>query len=50
MDYRDYTASMVFDSDDKIIVGRVMDIEDIITFDGNSVGECEASFHEVIDD
>ena len=50
MNYRGYTASMVFDTDDKIIVGRVMDIDDIITFHADSVGEFEANFHAVIDD
>ena len=50
MNYRGYTTSMAFDTDDKIIVGRVMDIDDIITFHGESVGEFEANFHAVIDD
>ena len=40
MNYRGYTASMAFDTDDKVIVGRVMDIDDIITCDADSVGEC----------
>ena len=30
--YKGYTASMVFDAEDKIIVGRVLDIDDIISF------------------
>ena len=50
MNYRGYTVSMAFDTDDKIIVGRVMAIDDIISFHGDSVGEFEASFHAVIDD
>ena len=50
MNYRGYTASMAFDTDDKIIVGRVVDIDDIITFHGDSVGEFEVAFHAVIDD
>ena len=32
MSYKGYTASMVFDADDKIIVGRVLGIDDIIAF------------------
>jgi hypothetical protein len=27
-----YAASMVFDAEDKVIVGRVQDVDDIITF------------------
>ena len=37
MSYRGYTASMVFDGEDKIIVGRVMNVDDIISFHGESV-------------
>ncbi len=48
--YKGYTASMVFDADDKIIVGRVLDVDDIITFHGESVAEFEANFHAVMDD
>jgi predicted HicB family RNase H-like nuclease len=50
MGYKGYTASMVFDAEDKIIVGRVLDIDDIISFHGESVAEFEANFHAAIDD
>ena len=50
MSYRGYTASMVFDAEDKIIVGRVLDIDDIISFHGESVAEFERSFHEAVDE
>ncbi len=50
MTYRGYTASMNFDADDKVIVGRVMDIDDIISFHADSVSGFEANFHAVVDD
>lgn len=50
MEYRGYVASMTFDPEDKIIVGRVLDIDDIITFHGESVPEFESNFHSVVDD
>jgi predicted HicB family RNase H-like nuclease len=50
MSYKGYTTSMVFDSEDKIIVGRVQDVDDIISFHGESVSEFEANFHAAIDD
>ena len=50
MSFRGYTASMVFDAEDKIIVGRVLDIDDVISFHGESVSEFEVNFHAVIDD
>ena len=49
MTYQGYTASMTFDADDKIIVGRVLDIDDIISFHGESVAEFEAMFHAAVD-
>ena len=36
MTYKGYTASMIFDAEDKLIVGRVLDIDDIIAFHGES--------------
>ena len=50
MSYKGYTASMVFDAVDKIIVGRVVDIDDIISFHGESVSEFESNFHAAVDD
>ena len=47
--YKGYTASMVFDAEDKIIVGRVLDLDDIISFHGESVAEFEANFHASVD-
>jgi predicted HicB family RNase H-like nuclease len=49
MSYNGYTARMEFDADDKIIVGRVIDIDDIITFHGESVAEFEAAFKTAVD-
>lgn len=49
MTYKGYTASMVFDAEDKIIVGRVLDIDDIITFHAESVSGFEANFHAAVD-
>lgn len=49
MSFKGYTASMVFDAQDKIIVGRVLDIDDIITFHGESIAEFESNFHAAID-
>jgi len=50
MTYKGYTASMIFDAEDKIIVGRVLDIDDIISFHGESVAEFESSLKAVVDD
>jgi predicted HicB family RNase H-like nuclease len=49
MTYKGYTASMVFDAVDKIIVGRVLDIDDIVSFHGESVSEFESNFQASIE-
>lgn len=48
--YKGYTASLGFDAEDKLIVGRVLDIDDVIVFHGESVQQFEQAFHEAIDD
>ena len=49
MNYKGYTASMSFDPDDRILVGRVLHIDDIISFHGESVAEFEAAFQGSVD-
>lgn len=48
--YRGYTASVEFDPDDNILVGRILGIDDIITFHGDAVASFTAAFHESVDD
>ena len=50
MEYKGYKASMSFDPMDKIIVGRVLEVDDIIAFHGESVAEFEAKFRSAIDE
>ena len=49
MAYQGHTTRMTFDTDDKIIVGRVLGIDDIISFHGSSVAEFEAAFQAAVD-
>ena len=49
MNYKGYKARMDFDTEDKIIVGRVLDIDDVITFHGTSVSEFEQAFQVAVD-
>ena len=50
MTYKGYTTSMIFDAEDRLIVGRVLDIDDIISFHGESVAEFVSNFRIVVDD
>lgn len=50
MIYRGYTATLEFAPDNKILVGRVLDFDDIISFHGESVAAFTSAFHEAVDD
>ncbi len=41
---------MEFDPDDNILVGRVLGIDDLICFHGDSIAECTQAFHEAVYD
>ena len=47
--YKGYTASMEFDSEDQVIVGRVLGIDDIIAFHAKTEAEFQSNFHEAVD-
>lgn len=49
MTYKGYSASIEFDIDDHILVGRILDVDDIITFHAESVTGFEKAFHQTID-
>jgi predicted HicB family RNase H-like nuclease len=50
MTYRGYAARVEFDADDRIFVGHVAGIRDVVGFHGASVDELEAAFREAVDD
>lgn len=49
MSYRNYQAKVEFDPVDKIFVGHILGIRDIVGFHGSTVDELEAAFHEAVD-
>ena len=49
MQYRGYTARIEFDEDDRIFVGHLAGIKDIVGFHGITVDELERAFHESVD-
>jgi predicted HicB family RNase H-like nuclease len=49
MSHRGYTGSVEYDSQDRIFHGRVTGITDVVTFQGTSVEELEASFRSSVD-
>lgn len=48
--YKGYNARIEFDDADRIFVGHLAGIRDIVGFHGSSVDELEAAFHEAVDD
>lgn len=49
MEYKGYHASVDFDAEDMIFVGKVFGIADSLNFHGTSVDELEQMFHQSID-
>ena len=50
MFYKGYSARIDFDVEDRIFVGHLAGIRDIVGFHGSSVDELEEAFHEAVDD
>ena len=50
MSYNGFAARVEFDAEDRLFVGHVAGIRDIVGFHGESVAELEAAFHEAVDD
>ena len=49
MKYKEYKAVIEYDEDDRLFFGRVVNIRDIIVFDGLSVVELEQAFQKGIE-
>ena len=50
MAYRGYAARVELDAQDRIFVGHLAGIRDVVGFHGTSVDELETAFHEAVDD
>jgi predicted HicB family RNase H-like nuclease len=48
--YKDFLASVHFSSEDEVFYGKVLGINDLISFEGSSVRELKKSFQEAIED
>ena len=49
MKYQGYFARIEFDDEDRIFVGHLAGIKDIVGFHGTTVDELENAFHEAVD-
>lgn len=50
MEYKGYKARIEFDAHDRIFVGHIAGINDIVGFHGASVSELEQAFYESVDE
>jgi predicted HicB family RNase H-like nuclease len=50
MEYKGYYAKVEFDEESNIFHGEVINISDIVTFEGTSVDELKEAFQDSIDD
>ena len=50
LEYKGYQASIEFSAEDGVLCGKIEGINDAIVFEGESVAEIEAAFHESLDD
>jgi predicted HicB family RNase H-like nuclease len=48
--YKGYTGRVEFDDEEGIFHGEVLDLRDVVTFQGRSVEEIEQAFRESVDD
>lgn len=48
--YKDYIATVHYSSDDEIFFGKVIGINDLITFEGSSVEDLKNNFKDAIND
>jgi len=49
MKYKGYVAHIEYDEEDRIFVGHLAGIRDIVGFHGTTVNELEKAFHETVD-
>ncbi|MFH1097255.1 MAG: type II toxin-antitoxin system HicB family antitoxin [Candidatus Desantisbacteria bacterium] len=50
MEYKDYLSRVEFDDKSNIFHGEVINIRDVITFQGKSVGELRQAFEDSVED
>lgn len=48
--YKSYSAETHYSAADEIFYGKLIGINDLVSFEGTSVKELEPAFHEAVDD
>ncbi len=50
LEYNGYYASVDFSAEDEVFHGKLIGINDLVTFEGDSVMELKSAFHEAVED
>jgi predicted HicB family RNase H-like nuclease len=50
LEYKTYYASVNFSAKDEVFYGKIIGINDSVTFEGTTVRELKNAFHEAVDD
>jgi predicted HicB family RNase H-like nuclease len=50
MSHKGYSARVEFDAEDRLFVGHLAGVRDIVGFHGASVAQLETAFHEAVND
>jgi predicted HicB family RNase H-like nuclease len=50
MEYKGYVAKVEFDDESNLLYGEVINLRDVITFQGESVAELKQAFQESVED
>lgn len=50
MQYKEYLASLHFNATDEVFYGKILGIDDLVSFEGTTVRELKKAFHDAVDD
>ena len=50
VEYKGYRGSVKFAGDDRVLHGKILGIEDLVTFEATSVSRLEKAFRDAVDD
>ena len=48
--YKNYIGSVEYDLTDKFLFGKILFIDDLVTYEGNTIEDLEKAFHDMVDD
>ena len=50
LEYKDYLGTVEYSSSDKVLYGKVIGINGLVSYEGDSIESLQADFEEAVDD